>query len=439
MGGLLIVAAGVLVLLVLMVRFHFNAFMALIMVALLVGIAEGLGPKATLEAATKGLGSTLGSLALILAFGAMLGKLIEESGAAHKIAYSLIRLFGENGLQWAVLCTSFVVGLPMIYNAGFLVVIPLIYTLNVTSKKSLLYLGIPMCCALSTAHGLLPPHPAPAAIVVLYGASVNTTLWYGLLIALPALVLAGPVFSTFFKKVVVSPPENLYEKKVFTAAELPALFPSLAVTLFPVLLMLISVGIEFFMPAYIHLLSLTKFVGDPNIALLLGVLLGIYVLGIRRGRPLKAIMQSLSGAVTSIALILLIIGAGGAFKEVLATSGVAEYFKALSTQTRFSPLFLAWSIAALLRLAVGSATVAAITAAGIVLPLVQQAQIPPELMVLATSSGSLMFSHVNDIGFWMFKEYFNLNLKQTFLSWSIMETIIALIGLLGVTLLNGVL
>ena len=434
--SLLIVGLGVCLLLVLMVRFHLNAFLALIIVALLVGVAEGMTVHSSLKAVTEGLGSTLGSLALILAFGAMLGKLVEESGAAHKIAYSLIHVFGEKKMQWAVLLTSFIVGIPMIYNAGFLVIIPLLYTIASAAKKPLLYLGIPMCSALSVAHGLLPPHPAPSAIAVLYEADINMTLVYGLLISLPALVIAGPLFSTFFKKVIVHPPEGLYKERTFKPEELPGLGISLLITLFPVLLMLLGVVADLNIPETSPVHTAFKFIGDPNIALLLAVLFGIYFLGIRLGRKIKEVMNSLSGSVASIAMILLIIAAGGAFKEVLLRSGVSEYIKVITSGTSLSPLLLAWCVSAVIRMAIGSAQVAAITASGIVLPLLQGSGIRPELMVLATSSGSLMFSHVNDIGFWMFKEYFNLSIKQTFLSWTIMETIVSVTGLIGVLILN---
>ncbi len=433
---LLIVAIGILVLLVLMVRFHLNAFIALIIVALLVGVAEGMHVRDALGAVVKGLGDTLGSLALILAFGAMLGKLVEESGAAHKITYSLIDVFGEKNMQWAVLLTSFIVGIPMIYNAGFLVIIPLLYTIATAAKKPLLYLGIPMSCALSVAHGLLPPHPAPSAIAVLYNADINKTLLYGLIIALPALILAGPLFSKFFKNTIVHPPEGLYKERIFTKEELPGLKVSVLITLLPVILMLLDVCFELFVQGQSSMRSAFKFIGDPNIALLLAVLFGIYFLGIRQGRKLKDVMQSLSGSVAAIAMILLIIGAGGSFKQVLLDSGVSEYIVQITRNIHLSPLFLAWCVSAMLRMAVGSATVAAITSSGIVLPMLSGSGIKPELMVIATSSGSLMFSHVNDIGFWMFKEYFNLSIKQTFLSWSIMETIVSVTGLLGVLTLN---
>lgn len=437
--SLLILGLGVGLLLLLMIKFHLNAFMALIIVALLVGLAEGMKIGDALFAVTEGLGGTLGSLALILAFGAMLGKLVEESGAAHTIAYSLVKLFGEKNMPWAVLLTSFIVGIPMIYNAGFLVVIPLLYSISSAAKKPLLFLGIPMCSALSVAHGLLPPHPAPSAIAVQYQANINIALLYGLLISVPALLFSGILFARFFKHVDVRPPEDLYKERFFKKEELPSLGVSILVTIFPVLLMLLGVVADLYLVKYSPAYQTLKAVGDPNLALLLSVLLGIYFLGIKPGRKLKDIMNSLSASVTAIAMILLIIGAGGAFKQVLQNSGVSDYMGSIARELHFSPLVLAWCVSALIRLAIGSATVAAITTSGIVLPLLPGSGVPPELMVLATTSGSLMFSHVNDIGFWMFKQYFNLSIKQTFLSWTIMETIVAVTGLIGVLLLDLIL
>lgn len=437
--SLLVVICAILLLLILMLILRFNAFIALILVSFAVGIAQGMPLATTLGSVTKGIGSTLGSLALVLAFGAMLGKVIEESGAAHRITYSLIKLFGKQNIQWAIVITGFLVGLPMVYNAGFLVLIPLIYALSRTAGVPLLYVGIPMAASLSTTHGLLPPHPAPTAISVLYKADVNVTLLYGVLIAIPAVILAGPVLSKFFTKCRVTPPENLYQERNIPESEWPSLGTSLLVALLPVLLMLASAVVSMSAPKDAPVIQLFNFLGDPNIALMLAVLIGVYLLGVRKGKKMDDLMKSLSASVGSIAMIVLIIASGGAFKQVLLDSGIGDDIKGLMMNVSFSPLILAWVIAAVLRLALGSATVSAITAAGMVQPMLANSGVSPELMVLATSSGSLMFSHVNDIGFWMFKEYFNVSLKQTFLVWSVMETIVAVVGLLGVLLLNVIL
>lgn len=437
--SLFLVLAGILLLLFLMLYCKLNAFIALILVSIFVGIAEGLSMPDILQSITKGIGDTLGSLALVLAFGAMLGNLIEFSGAAHRITYSLIKIFGKEKIQWAIAITAFMVGLPMVYNAGFLVLIPLIYALFKASGIPLLYLGIPMAASLSTTHGLLPPHPAPTAISIVYGADVNLTLLYGFFIAIPTIVVAGPLFSRLFKNWKAEPPEGLFTGNILPENEWPTLFTSVFVAILPVILMLVSAIVGYSFKSSPQIVQFFNFIGDPNIALLAAVLIGMYLLGIRQGGSMESVMKQLTTAVGSIAMILLIIASGGAFKQVLLDSGIGIEISSLMSNISLSPLMLAWLMAAVLRLALGSATVAAITAAGIVLPMISSTNVRPELMVLATTSGSLMFSHINDIGFWMFKEYFNVSISSTFAIWTVMETIVAVMGLIGVLLLNLIL
>lgn len=434
--SLLLVALGIVLLLVLLLFIKLNAFLSLILVSLVVALLAGLSLQETVQAVSAGIGSTLGSIALIMAFGAMLGKLLEESGAAERITYGLIGIVGKKNIQWAVLMAGFLIGFPMIYNAGFLVLIPLIFSLAKTTKLPLLYLGMPMAASLSTAHGLLPPHPAPTAIAALFGADVNTTLLYGFAIAVPTVVIAGPLFSRFFTSWDNKPKPELFVERNFLPGELPGLGISVFIALAPVLLMLLSGVADMFLAKENQFVSALHFLGDPNIALLLAVLLGVYFLGVRKGRSMDSIMQSLTSAAGAVAMILLIIAAGGAFKQVLLNSGVGEEIKTVMSGMALSPLILAWSMAAVLRLAIGSATVAAITTAGILEPLIAVCGVQPELMVISITAGSLMFSHVNDVGFWMFKEYFNLTIRQTFATWTVMETIVSVMGLMGVLLFH---
>lgn len=431
---LLVLGGAVLLLLLLIVRCRLNAFLALLLTSFAVALLNGLSAPSALQSILKGIGDTMGSLALILVFGAILGKLIEESGAAHSISFALTRLFGERRIQISVLLTGFLVGLPMIYNASFLVLIPLIYTLSATTGRRLMYLGIPLSSALSVTHGYLPPHPAPASIAVLYRADVNLTLLYGLILAVPATFLAGPVLARFFRHLDNTPPPELYQPREFRLDELPGLPISLFTVLVPVLLMLagaLATLAQWQGPAATGLL----FLSDPTVALFAAALIGLYTLGLRRGRSMDSLMSSASLAASSVAMVLLIIAAGGAFKQVLMDSGTTTAIKQFASGLQVSPLVLAWSAAALLRAAIGSATVAAITAAGIVQPLVPGAGVAPELLVLATTAGSLMFSHFNDIGFWMFKQYYNVSVRHTFLIWTVMESIVAVVGLLGTLVL----
>ena len=434
---LILVALAVLLLLVLMIPLRLNAFLSLILVALGLGIAEGMPVKDAIASVQNGVGSTLGSIALILGFGAMLGSLISESGAAQRITYSLIKSFGIKYIQWAVLLTGFLVGLPMFYNAGFVLLIPLIFSITASTGLPLLYVGIPMAASLSVTHGYLPPHPGPTSIAVIYKADIGLTLIYGLLVAIPAIIVAGPVFTRFLTKVKATPPPGLAAPNVFSDDEMPGYGISLFTAIFPVLLMAVGTLAETTMPETSLRKALT-FLGDPAIALLLAVLLAIFTLGLNQGRKMDDIMRTLTTSISSIAMIMLIIGGGGALKQVLVDSGVGKYITSLVSTFNLSPLLLAWGIAALLRICLGSATVAAITTAGIALPVISATGVSPELMVLATGAGSLMFSHVNDPGFWMFKEYFSLTIPQTMATWSIMETLVSVIGLAGVLLLNMV-
>lgn len=437
--ALTLLAGSVLVLLLLIARFRINAFWALLVVSFFVGLVAGLPADQVLASILKGVGDTLGSLVLILVCGAVLGRLIEESGAAHAISDALIRLLGEKHIQLSVLITGFLVGLPMIYNASFLVLIPLIYTLSHTRCLPLLYIGIPLSSALSTAHGLLVPHPAPVAIASLLHADLNLTLLYGLILAVPAALLAGPVLERFSRGVPASAPPSMFDPSKASPMSSPPLAVSLAVVLVPVALMLLGGATRLVPDRKAPWTRAALFLSDPTVALFLGVTAAFVLLGLLRGRSMESLMQSASAAVANVSMVALIIAAGGAFKQVLSDTGVASSLQTVAQRLVLPPIWLCWCTSALLRLAVGSATVAAITSASIVAPVISGVGVAPELLVLAIASGSLMFSHFNDIGFWMFKEYYNVSVKDTFRVWTVMESIVALVGLAGVLVLAAVL
>ncbi len=435
---LLIVLAGIIVLLILIMGLRFNAFIALVIVALGVGIAEGMEITQVVDSIQKGVGSTLGYLALILGFGAMLGSLIAESGAAQGITNKLVDKFGIGNIQWAVIITGFIVGIPMFYSVGFIMLIPIIFAIAQSTGLSLLYIGIPMVASLSVTHGFLPPHPAPTAIAVIYDADISLTLLYGLILAVPTIIIAGPIFGSTLKNIKTKPPKDLFPIKEIAPEDMPPFGISVLTGLIPVILMAMAALAKLNLPEDATVYKILSFIGNPVIALLLAVLIAIYTLGLRMGKDMKSIMATLTDSVKSIAMILLIIGAGGAFKQVLIDSGVGDYIVELMDGSTISPLVLAWSIAAALRISLGSATVAAITAGGIVAPLIGTQPINVELLVLATGAGSLTFSNVNDTGFWLFKEYFNLTIMETFRSWTMMETIVSFVGLAGCLLLDMV-
>ena len=433
---LIIIFAGIILLFLLITIYKINAFLSLLITSFAVGLLNRMEPTVILQSITLGIGSTMGSLALIILFGAMLGKLLEQSGAAYQITTKLVDFFGLGKIQLAIMITGFLVGLPMIYNAGFLVLIPLIYALASSTKLPLIYLGLPMCAALSVTHGFLPPHPAPTSIAFIFHADPNLTLLYGLGIAIPSILVAGPLLSRFYTKWELTPPPELYVAREFTRAELPSLGASLITALSPIILMLSGAIIQLAIPADNQYINLLKFFSDPSIALFIAVLLGIYLLGIRQKKKMTELMKSISASTAAISMILFIIAGGGAFKQVLTDSGTAEYIKQMVGGLSISPLILTWCVATLIRFAIGSATVSCITAAGLTLPLIEGTGISRELMVIATGAGSLMFSHFNDTGFWMFKEYFNTTIKQTFMVWTVMETVIGIMGLMGVLIVS---
>ncbi|WP_192456491.1 gluconate transporter [Musicola keenii] len=435
---LVIVAVGVALLLVLMIRFKLNGFIALILVALAVGVMQGMPVNKVIASIKSGVGGTLGSLALIMGFGAMLGKMLADCGGAQRIATTLIDRFGRKHIQWAIVLTGFTVGFALFYEVGFVLLLPLVFSIVASARIPLLYAGVPMAAALSVTHGFLPPHPGPTAIASLFHADMGKTLLYGTLLGIPTVILAGPVYARFLKKIDKPVPEGLYNPKQFTEEEMPSFSISVFTALVPVLLMALRAVAEMVLPKGHAFLAYAEFFGDPVMATLIAVLIAIFTFGLNRGRSMDEVMSTITDSIKIIAMMLLILGGGGAFKQVLVDSGVDKYIAGMMHDSGVSPLLLGWLIAAVLRLALGSATVAALTAGGIVAPIIATSGVSPELMVIAVGSGSVIFSHVNDPGFWLFKEYFNLTIGETLKSWSALETIIAVCGLIGCLLLGMV-
>lgn len=438
-------------LLVLMTVKKVSPFLALLIVGLLVALALGLtneqifgtivNGKKIPGVIEKGVGGTLGDIMLILCLGAVLGKLLEKSGAAQQIADTLINAFGKKNIQWAIVLTGFLVGIPLYYNAGFVILVPLIFSIAINSGLPLMYIAIPMSASLSTTHAFLPPHPGPLILVGAFKADMGKTLLYGIALAIPIVVIAGPMFGRVLKNMKVKINTALFGGTTISKENLPSVGSSFILALLPVILITLKVIVDAIVPgvpaddAGRLFKRVIGIFGDATVALLISVLLAIYYFGLRKGKSMQDVMKWLNDGVTGIAMIVFIIATGGVFKQVLIDSGTGTAITELSKQWNMSPLVFGWIVAALLRLTLGSATIAGITAAGIVAPLVVPG-VSPELMVLSVGAGSIFFSHVNDTGFWMFKEFFNLSLNQTFMSWSVMETIISVLGLLGVLLLD---
>ncbi|TRX20454.1 gluconate:H+ symporter [Flavobacterium franklandianum] len=434
--SLLILVAGILLLLFLIAVLKLNAFIALIIASLFVGIFKGMLFPDIINSIQTGIGSTLGSLVLIIAFGVLLGNILSDSGAAQRISWVMIRFFGVKYIKWAMLLTGFAVGISMFYNAGFVILIPMVFAVAQSTKQPIIYLGIATASALSITHGFLPPHPGPTAIAVIFNADIGKTLLYGFVVSIPALLVAGIIFPEFIKKIVANPPKGLFESKTFSDAEMPSFGISFLTALIPVILMALATVSELILTEESSIRHLLGFFGNPTTAMLFAVLFAIVFLGIMRGRKMEDLMNKSSSAMSSATMIIMIIAAGGAFKQVLIDSGIGTDMSVFFEASTLSPLVLGWLIATIIRIALGSATVAGLTAAGIVQPLVASSGISSELMVLSIGAGSLMCSHVNDTGFWMFKEYFGISLKDTFKTWTLMETIIGIMGLIGVLVLN---
>ncbi|MBO2011249.1 gluconate:H+ symporter [Hymenobacter negativus] len=435
---LLIILLAVLALIALSSWGKVNAFLAFLLVTIPAGLALGLSSTQVLAAVQKGLGDTLGSVVLVVVLGAMLGKLVAESGAAQQIAAVLMGAFGPKNIQWTMMTTGFIIGIPLFYNVGFLLMIPLIFSVVYQYRLPAVYVGLPMLAALSVLHGFLPPHPAPTALVALFHANVGLTFAYGLLVAVPAVVLAGPLYARTLRG-IVSQPLASFASEPRPADELPGRLNSFLSSLLPVLVLAIVLGLQAVLPAGGPLAPVLSFLADPGVVMLLSVVVATFSLGRSQGKTMTAVMETYSAAVRDVSMLLLIISGAGCLKEVLVASGAGLAIADGLRGTGLPPLVLGWLLAGLIRVCIGSATVAGLTAAGVMLPTMAHSGANPNLMVLAIGAGSLLFSHFNDSGFWLFKEYFNLSVRDTLRSWSVMETIVSVVGLLGVLLLDWVL
>ncbi|MDF0015091.1 gluconate:H+ symporter [Staphylococcus pseudintermedius] len=443
---LLSVAIAIIVLLILIMKLQLNTFVALVITAMVTGILLGMPFDKIVATIETGMGGTLGHIALIFGLGAMLGKLLADGGGATQIADTLIAKLGKKYVQWAMVIASFIIGIALFFEVGLVLLIPLVFTIAKRMNVSQLKIGMPMVTALSVTHGFLPPHPGPVVIAKELGANIGEVLLYGFIVAIPVTIIAGPVFAKIAPRLTPTAFQregdisSLGATKSFKDEELPSFGLGTFTALLPVLLMLFATLWQLISghegKAHNTLESMIYFIGSAGTAMLIAVVFAVFSMGIRRGIPTKQVMNTLTQAIYPIGMMLLIIGAGGAFKQVLIDGGVGGAIEKIFTDVNISPILLAWLVAAILRLALGSATVAAISTTGIVLPLLQTADVNLALVALAIGAGSIFCSHVNDAGFWMFKEYFGLTVKETFLTWSLIETIISVSGLVFVLFIS---
>ncbi|UXR50465.1 gluconate:H+ symporter [Staphylococcus simulans] len=443
---LITVVIGILILLALIIVLKLNTFISLIITSMVTALMLGMPLDKVVKTVEKGMGSTLGHIAIIFGLGAILGKLLSDGGGATRIADTLIDKFGEKHVQWAMVVAAFVIGIALFFEVGLVLLVPLVFTLAKRTKVSPLKIGLPMITALSVTHGFLPPHPGPVVIAKELHASLGEVLLYGFIIAIPVTIIAGPVFGKIAQKLTPTAYtregdiSSLGAQKEFKDSEMPGFGISVLTATLPVILMLIATVVQLVTGNVDNsknaFIGIINFIGTADTAMLIAVLFAMVTMGIRQGRNNKAIMQSVTDAIYPIGMMILIIGGGGTFKQVLIDGGVGDTIAKMFEGSTMSPILLAWIVAAVLRLALGSATVAAISTTGIVLPLLQASDVNVALVVLAIGAGSVILSHVNDAGFWMFKEYFGLTIKETFLTWSLLETIISVSGLIFILFLS---
>ncbi len=432
----LLVAAliSVIGLILLIAVWKLNPVITLILASLSLAIAAGMPLSTVIHSFETGVGGTLGHIAIVVALGTMLGKMMAESGGADQIAYTLIRFFGEKNVPWAMVTIGFLVGLPAFFEVGFVLLIPIAYTVARRTGTSLLLVGLPMAAGLSVVHGLVPPHPAALLAVTIYKADVGRTILFALLIGIPTAILAGPLFAKLIAPHVELSAENPMAEQ-FAGHHEERSLPSFGITLFtillPVALMLLGSWADAVSAPKTALNNILHLIGNDDMALLIGVLVSFFTLGTLRGFTRETILRFSNDCLAPTATITLLVGAGGGFGRILQDSGVSNAIVLVATRSHVSILLLGWLLAALMRLATGSATVAMTTAAGIVAPIAMQSPgVHPELLAIATGAGSLIFSHVNDGGFWLIKEYFHMSVGQTLKTWSVCETIISVTALI---------
>ena len=421
-------------LILLIAVFKLNPFLTLFLVSLALAVASGMPLSTVIHSFEVGVGSTLGHIAIVVALGTMLGKMMAESGGADQIAHTLIRLFGEKRVPWAMMVIGLVIGLPAFFEVGFVLLIPIAFTVAQRTRTSLILVALPMVAGLSVVHGLVPPHPAALLAVTIYKADVGRTIFYALLIGIPTAVIAGPLYARLIAPHVHLSAENPMADDFVdhgTERSLPGFGLTLFTILFPVILMLIGSGADAVSARGNALNQGLHLIGNDDLALFIGVLVSFFTLGKLRGFSRESILRFTNECLAPTATITLLVGAGGGFGRVLQDSGVSQAIIGVALQSHVPLLFLAWSLAALMRLATGSATVAMTTAAGIVAPIAfHSAGVRPELLAIATGAGSLIFSHVNDGGFWLVKEYLNMSVTETIKTWSVCETIISVTALI---------
>ncbi|MBK5441419.1 permease DsdX [Pseudomonas sp. TH32] len=429
---LIYAAIAIIALIVLIARYRLNPFIVITLVSIGLALLAGMPADTIMGSYEAGVGKTLGHIALVVALGTMLGKMMAESGGAEQVARTLINRFGERNAHWAMVCIAFLVGLPLFFEVGFVLLVPIAFTVARRVGVSILMVGLPMVAGLSVVHALVPPHPAAMMAVLAYNASVGQTVLYAILVGIPTAIIAGPLYARFIVPHIHLPAENPLERQ-FIDREPRTRLPSFALTmgtiLLPVVLMMIGGWANLISTPGTAFNQFLLFIGNSVIALLVATLVSFWTLGLAQGFNRESILKFTNECLAPTASITLLVGAGGGLNRILVDAGVTNEILGLAHAFNLSPLVMGWLFAALMRIATGSATVAMTTASGVVAPVAMGLGYPhPELLVLATGAGSVIFSHVNDGGFWLIKEYFNMTVIQTFKTWTVLETLISVVA-----------
>jgi len=439
---LLLLALGVILALILLIaRYKVNPFIALMTMSLVLAAASGMALQTIVKSFENGVGNILGHIAIIVALGTMIGKMMAESGAADRIARTLIDAFGRKRVHWAMVVIGFIVGLPVFFEVGFVLLVPIAFNVAKRTGSSLILVGIPMVAGLSVVHGLVPPHPAAMLAVITYNADLGRTIFFAMIVGIPTAIIAGPVFAR-----LLAPHIQLHERNPIAEqfleqsprADLPSFGLSVSTILLPIGLMLIGSWADSLARPTTRINDVLHMLGGADMALLVATIVSFVTLGTMRGFSREVILKFSEESLAPTATITLLVGAGGGLGRILQDSGTSQAIVDLALRAHIPILFSAWLVAALIRLATGSATVAMSMAAAIIAPLAAHASVRPELLTIATGAGSLVFSHVNDGGFWLVKEYFNMSVAQTIKSWSVCETIISVVALLLTMLVSTV-
>ncbi|MFF4171513.1 gluconate:H+ symporter [Streptomyces sp. NPDC001744] len=437
------VLAGIAVIVLLITKFKLHAFLALTIGSLALGAFAGAPLADAIKSFTTGLGNTVAGVGVLIALGAILGKLLADSGGADQIVDTILARASGRAMPWAMVLIASVIGLPLFFEVGIVLLIPVVLLVAKRGNYSLMRIGIPALAGLSVMHGLIPPHPGPLVAIDAVGANLGVTLALGIVVAIPTVIIAGPLFSRYAARWVDIPaPESMIPARPSEDLEKrPGFGVTVATVLLPVVLMLVKALVDIVVDDPENgVQKVTDVIGSPLIALLAAVLVALFTLGRAAGFTKERLSSTVEKSLAPIAGVLLIVGAGGGFKQTLIDIGVGQMILDFSKSWSIPALLLAWLIAVAIRLATGSATVATISAAGLVAPLAEgMSTSETALLVLAIGAGSLFFSHVNDAGFWLVKEYFGMNVGQTIKTWSVMETIISVVGIVFVLLLSLVL